>query len=114
MLKSIKQYKLKQNINKEDLVNAGFKNGGWQSQFKDPKVSYSIELINDEIELHIEIETNTMKFDCFDNVLVLDEDFGQPYGTFYGDKEFEYLNRVIEKYNIVMDKFVDKGVFERC
>lgn len=106
----IKQYKLKPNITKEDLLNAGFKLGGWQSKFTEPKVNYGIELINDEINLFIEIETNTMKFDCYDNILILDEDFGQPYGAFYGDNEFDYLNKVIEKYNFIMDSFVEKGI----
>jgi hypothetical protein len=32
MLKSINQYKLKPNITKEDLIKAGFKEGGWQSK----------------------------------------------------------------------------------
>jgi len=112
MLSSIKQYKLKPNITKEDLLKAGFKNGGWQSQFKEPKVSYSTELVNDEIELHIEIETDTMKFDCYDNVLILDEDFGQPYGAFYGNSQSSYLSKVIDKYNTAMDNFIEKGIFE--
>lgn len=108
----IKQYKLKPNVTKEDLLKAGFKNNGWQSQFKEPKVSYSTELINDEIALNIEIETDTIKFDCYDNILILDKNFGQPYGAFYGNSEFEYLNRVIKNDNIKMEKLVKKGIFE--
>ena len=112
MLKSINQYKFKQNTTREDLIKAGFRNGGWQTEFKEPKVSYNTYLV-DEMKLNIEIETDTMKFDCYDNVLILDEDFCQPYGAFYMDKEFDYLNKVIKKYNMVMDEFVKKGVFTK-
>jgi hypothetical protein len=111
MLPTIKQYKLKPDITKEDLLNAGFKEGGWQKEFNDPKVNYYIPLI-DEISLHIEIETNTMQFDSIDNVLILDEDFGQPYGAFYRDIEFEYLNKAIDKYNIIMDGLIEKGILQ--
>lgn len=111
MLPSIKQYKLKPNITREDLLKAGF------SEFKagiilnKPVACYSTTII-DEIELYIEIEIDTMKFDCYDNVLILDADFCQPYTPFYGDSEFNYLNKVIEKYNIKMDNLVSKGVLE--
>lgn len=109
---SIKQYKLKPNTTRENLLNAGFKDGGWQMQFCNPKVSYTTTLI-DSIELHIEIITYPpIDFDCINNVLILDEDFCQPYSPFYGDIEFEYLNKVIHRYNEVMDRFVKKGIFE--
>jgi hypothetical protein len=112
MLKSINQYKLKPNITKEDLIKAGFKEGGWQSKFKKPKVYY-FAYLTDDISLNIEIETDTMKFNCIDNVFVLDEAFCQAYSAFYADNEFDYLNKVIKKYNIVMDRFVEKGIFKK-
>lgn len=108
---SIKQYKLKPNVTKKDLFKAGFKEGGWQKKFKDPKVSYYAILV-DEIELHIEIETDTMEFNCIDNVLVLDADFCQPYTPFYGESKSKYLNDVIRNYNIIMDNLVHKDILE--
>lgn len=112
MLKEIKQYKLKPNITKEDLIKAGFKEGGWQKQFKEPKVSYYTKLI-DSIGLYIEMETNPIQFNCFNNVLVLDEEFCQPYIPFYNsDYIFNFLSKVIKKYNYEMDILVAKGIFE--
>jgi hypothetical protein len=111
MLSSIKQYKLNSKTTKEDLLKAGFQNGGFLKRFKHPKVNYSISLV-DDIELLIEIETNTMKFDWLDNLVILDGSFCQPYYPFYKDKKFNFLNKVIKEYHAVMDQFVEKGVFE--
>ena len=107
MLNNIKRYQLKSNITKEKLIEAGFnKDNNFQ------KFNYFRNLI-DDIELHIEIETNSIEFDDFDNVLVLDSSFGQPYTPFYtAEINFEYLDKVIHNYNMQMDKLVDKGVLE--
>ena len=107
MLNSIKGYQLKSNITKEKLIEVGFnKDNNFQ------KFNYFRNLI-DDIELHIEIETNPIEFDDFDNVLVLDSSFGQPYTPFYTAKiSFEYLDKVIKNYNIQMDKLVNKGVLD--
>jgi len=114
MLPSIKQYKLRPDTTKEDLLKAGFKEGGWQTQFKNPKVNYTEKLI-DSINLHIEIEIDSViHFDCFDNVLVLDDDYCQPYSPFYTYEPIKnrYLNLVVKRYNMVMDEFIKKGVFK--
>lgn len=69
----------------------------------------------DSIELHITIKTNPIKFDDFEDTLVLDDDFCQPYTPFYGDnykkdvKDFPFLEKVIDRYNQVMNS---QGVFE--
>ena len=59
MLKKVKRYELVENITKEDLLKAGFKEGGWDSYILNPKVSYSCVLYKD-IELHIEISTSNL------------------------------------------------------
>ena len=112
MLKEVKRYDLSLNITKEDLLNAGFKEGGWDSYILDPKVSYSCVLYED-IELHIEISTsssNKIKFNDYDNVLVFDDEIGQPYFPFYKGIRTEYIHKVIEKYNEKMDEFKEKGI----
>jgi len=112
MLNSIKRYQLKSDITKEKLIEVGFKNSDWQEKFKKPMVNYFANLI-DDIELHIEIKTDLMEFDDFENVLVLDSNFGQPYTPFYNAKiSFEFLDKVIENYNMQMDKLVDKGILD--
>ena len=87
MLKEVKRYELVENITKEDLLKAGFKEGGWDSYILNPKVSYSCVLYED-IELHIEISTSSkkIKFNDYNNVLVFDDEIGQPYFPFYKGK----------------------------
>lgn len=102
-------YKLKNNITKDDLLVLGFKEGSWQSQYKDIEcLSKSIELVG-SIYLYITIKTNPMEFDDFVDILVLDDDFCQPYTPFYGDNykqnidDYSYLQRVVSRYNQVID-----------
>lgn len=104
-------YKLKDNITRRDLIELGFKEGNWQSKYKDIEcVSKSIMLFGD-INLNICIKTNPMEFDDYEDVLMLDDAFCQPYTPFYGDnykKEiagFRFLEKVIDKYNEAMDSF---------
>ena len=108
-----KGYKLKDSITVDDLLNAGFKDGYWN--YKDGDcVSRSIQLM-DSIELELFVKTNPMNFDDFENVIIMDSAFGQPYTPFYGDnyKEYieggSYLTEVIKKYNEVMDNL---NIFE--
>lgn len=109
-------YKLKNNVTKEYLLDLGFKEGSWQSEYKNIHcVSKNIQLI-ESIELHITIRTNPMSFNDFEDVLVLDEDFCQPYAPFYGknykklNDDYGYLQKVISRYNQAMDL---QGVFEK-
>jgi len=113
MLKEVKRYELVENITKEDLLKAGFKEGGWDSYILNPKVSYSCVLYED-IELHIEISTSSkrIRFNDYNNVLVFDDEIGQPYFPFYKGIETEYIHKVIEKYNQKMDEFKEKGILK--
>lgn len=108
-----KSYKLKDDITSEHLLNIGFKEGYWN--YKDGEcVSKSIQLM-DSMELELFVKTNPMNFDDFENVIVMDSDFCQPYVPFYGDNYKKvidggnYLTEVIKRYNEEMDKL---GVFE--
>ena len=56
------------------------------------------------------VEGSLIGWNDFDSVLILDDDFGQPYTPFYGENwgeeitDFPILGKVIEKYNEFMDK----------
>ena len=114
----IKRYKLKRNITKEKLVALGFKSGGsWIKKdaelflskcflYKDTHFEYSIG---------IAFSSNINDWNDFDNLLILDEDFCQPYTPFYGDNygkdiiDFPTLENVITNYNNFMDSL---GILE--
>lgn len=109
-------YKLKDGITKQQLVDMGFREGAWQSEYKDIDcVSIIIKLIED-IELNLVVKTDPMEFDDFKDVLVLDSAFCQPYTPFYGDNykqvidSYGYLQKVVKRYNEVMNTI---GIFER-
>ena len=88
MRKKIKNYKLTEDISIEKIKEIGFKKGGFMKEIPSPKYTYRKSLL-DEIELCIEIsvnEDNSLSFDDFNNILVLDEDFCQPYIPFYDEK----------------------------
>lgn len=63
----------------------------------------------DPVELNVGFNT-VDDWDDFEYVLILDDDFGQPYTPFYGDNygkeisDFEFLQKVIRRYNEEMDK----------
>ncbi len=111
----INTYKLKNGVSKEDLSKLGFREGSWHSLYEGTDCMSKFINLYDSIELHITIKTNPIKFDDFEDTLVLDDDFCQPYTPFYGDnykkdvKDFSFLEKVIDRYNQVMDS---QGVFE--
>jgi len=112
----INNYKLKHNINIGDLKKLGFKEGSWLGEYEGVDVmSTDIGLISG-IELHIAIRIDNMEFDDFDDILVLDSEFCQPYTPFYETcnykKEvtnFKFLKKVIAQYNKTMDSL---SIFE--
>ena len=71
-----------------------------------------------EISIVIAFDSSNLEsWNDFDNVLVLDEDFCQPYTPFYGDNykkevsEFPFLEWVISEYNALFDSL---PVFEKA
>lgn len=114
----IKRFKLKDNITKEDLIALGFKNGGsWIKKDAELFLSKCFVYKKTDFECSIDIafSSNINDWNDFDNVLVMDEDFGQPYTPFYGDNygkdinNFPTLEYTIFKYNEFMSGL---GIFE--
>lgn len=114
----IKRFKLKDNITKKELISLGFKSGGsWIK--KDAELFLSKCFYHKdthfEYSIGITFSSNINDWNDFDNVLVLDEDFCQPYTPFYGGNfgkdiaNFPILENVIIKYNEFMS---DLGIFE--
>lgn len=107
MAAQINRYKLIEEIRLDDLKSLGFKNGGSWINNK-CEVFKAIPLAND-IELNIGYSGKD-DWNDFDFVLVLDDEFGQPYTPFYGDNygkvitNFKTLQKIIQRYNEEMDK----------
>lgn len=111
-----KSFKLKKDVTKKTLINLGFRHGNWQKEYKGVEcLSKHFNLFRD-IDLHVVVKTKEMEFDDFDDTLVLDDAFGQPYTPFYGDNykkevcDFEFLEKVIDRYNEIMENI---GIFEK-
>lgn len=104
----IKRYKLKDEIDAEFLLKNGCKEGGTYVQ---PDAKYLIfRTLCDSISLDIAFPEDLSRWNDDDYILVIDEDFGQPYGPFYkfyAQKRIEgyspFLTKVMKKYNEVMD-----------
>lgn len=110
----IKHYKLRDGIAKEDLEAAGFHSGSWQRKDDHEWMSMWRPLY-DEIEIDIDVDLTTREWDDFENVLVMDDDFGQPYTPFYNylngkTNLFQILEHVVDAYNNFMDTLVKQGV----
>ena len=97
----IKDYTLKENLSVNDLIENGFdkafdgKNKYYKHFGLTDNVGVMIEVIDDNDEVKLS------------NIWVLDEDFGQPYISFYlykkGEIEcFPFLQQIIEEYNYKM------------
>jgi len=123
----INTYVLKPNVTIADLQALKVRDGGdWINKESRYFLSgnYSIKR-NFEFSINIAFKENIQDWNDFDNILVLDEDFCQPYTAFYNHNykkdvsNFEYLEYVIQKYNEYMDRFeifekrddIDKTVF---
>lgn len=114
----IKRFKLKDNITKDDLIALKFRNGGsWIKEDAELFLSRYFKYGKYDFEYSIDIafSSDINDWNDFDNVLVMDEDFGQPYTPFYGDNygkdinNFPVLEMVINKYNQFMSSL---GIFE--
>ena len=106
-----KRFRLKPNVTMDLIKACGFKPGGDGWIHKDAVVFKSWKL-NEDISLNIAFPDNLGEWNDFDFVLVLDEEFGQPYTPFYeAKKHFEFLDRVIKRYNAIMTSMT---LFEEC
>ena len=112
-----KSYKLKYIPTKEQLIKLGARSGGtWINQYSDLYISIAREFPDSWGDFIIfigfpDFEKGLAEWDDFSFVLVLDDEFGQPYTPFYGKnykkdiQNFPCLECVIEKYNEFMDHF---------
>ena len=106
----INRYKLKDGITEKELSKYNLRNGG-KYIMADATTFLSEKLIKD-ITLDLCFPKNLSKWNDFDYILVLDEEFGQPYTPFYNFIDGEtpnnvspFLRRVVANYNRVMDSF---------
>ena len=112
-----KSYKLKYIPTTEQLIKLGARPGGaWINQYSDLYISITREFPDSCGDFIISIvfpdfEEGLAEWDDFSFVLVLDDEFGQPYTPFYGKnykkdiQNFPCLECVIEAYNKFMDSF---------
>ena len=112
-----KSYKLKYIPTKEQLIKFGARPGGtWINQYSDLYISIAREFPGSCGDFIIcigfpDFEKGLAEWDDFSFVLVLDDEFGQPYTPFYGKnykkdiQNFPCLECVIEAYNKFMDSF---------
>lgn len=115
----IKRFKLKEGRpTQEDLEKYGFREGGGYL-IKDAKwfISKIIRKKDKsyqdyELSFSMAFQEDLLKFNDFDNILVLDEEFCQPYTPFYGYMEnngnkepFPFLAWIISEYNEWMSGF---------
>lgn len=113
----IKRFKLKEGRpTQEDLDRYGFRSGGsWIDKGADIFVSYMWRKPDPryqdwEISFNMCIKKDRSDFNDFDNILVLDEEFCQPYTPFYEfmDKKtepFPFLAEVVSAYNEWISQF---------
>ena len=112
-----KSYKLKYIPTKEQLIKLGAQPGGtWINRYSEWLFSFTGEFPDScgDFVIYIgfpDFEKGLVEWDDFNFVLVLDDDFGQPYTPFYGKnykqdiQNFPCLECVIEAYNKFMDSF---------
>ena len=112
-----KSYRLKYIPTKERLIELGARPGGtWINKDSDLYISVVREFPDScgDFIIYIgfpDFEEGLVEWDDFNFVLVLDDDFGQPYTPFYGKnykkdiQNFPCLECVIEAYNKFMDSF---------
>ena len=98
------KFKLKDNITLDEIKKEVKKkhisfadNGMWVHK---DSVFVIWVTIADDITLNVAFPENLSKWNDFDFILLLDEDFGQPYVPFYeSKKDFPFLNKVKINYN---------------
>ena len=108
MLKTVKHYEMADDLEPKTLEKLGFLN------FSN-KYSKCINLFED-IELYVNIMVNedgSLSFEDYENIDVIDDEYGQYYSPFYESrKPFHYLEIIVLRYNEEMDKLVQAGVFK--
>ena len=106
----IHRFRIKSNVTPGDLENLGVRKGG---VFVNPSAEWVYFMhLSDDVTLNIAFPKDLASWNDFDFVLLLDEDFGQPFTPFYrylneGRKHTsgpnEYLKNIIQQYNAAME-----------
>lgn len=112
----IKRFKLKDGVTRDKLLSLGFTNGGswvFNEEEDEADVFRSFYFYKEDADFNVSVSIafrkNIYDWDDFSNVLVLHEDFCQPYTPFYDyfnskeiPSDFKALEFVVEKYNELM------------
>lgn len=110
----IKRYALKDGTTLKDIKNVGGREGGtWINNESELFISkcFYYKPLDFEFSIGIAFKKDILDWDDYANVLVLDEDFCQPYISFYGEnfgKDITgspVLEHCIKQYNEYMDSF---------
>jgi hypothetical protein len=108
------------------LTNTGFKKGFWREPEKLSHywMTYHFCLFNSEKErisyefsFDVAIDIYDLKsWNDFDNLEVIDDDFGQPYYAFFRAQDsghsFPFLDMIIKKYENQMSKLVEAKILK--
>ena len=104
-----KSYKLKYVPTVQQLRDAGFRPGG--SWMHENAFMFAERRFAHKLSVSICFLPDLDVWDDFNNILVLDEEFGQPYTPFYSEnykkdiKYFPVLESCIRQYNDFLDSF---------
>ena len=105
--KAINKYRIKEGTTIEDILKElkakniqNAEGGSWVN-----KNAYHVlwKVLVSSIEVDIALPKDLSEWDDFDYVLVMDDDFGQPYTPFYSEESFPALLNIIGHYNKFMD-----------
>ena len=111
LIMKINRYQIKESVTLETLLKYRFMKHNSPATYIYKDVIYTRNIpLYDDIELYIGFPEDLSRWNDFDYVLVMDDQFGQPYTPFHNYlngkcKEFPYLQKVIKEYNRVMDSF---------
>jgi hypothetical protein len=108
------------------LTDTGFKEGFWREpeKFNHHWMTHHFCLFNSEKEKNsyefsfdVAIDLDDLKsWNDFDNLEVIDDDFGQPYYAFFRAQDsghsFPFLDMIIKKYENQMNKLVKAKILK--
>lgn len=103
--KKIKRFKLRDGVTMNSIraTHKDIREGG---AYMTPDSEWFLcKTLHEEIEANICFPHDLSRWNDFDHIILIDEDFGQPYEPFYGQNygreinDFPFLEDVIESYN---------------
>lgn len=106
----IKRFKLRDGVTEEKLIKYGCKQGGtWvtENAILFTRKWDKFKPTHFEFTIYVTFNKDVQDWNDYDNVLILDEDFCQPYEPFYLHyneevENFPTLEYLVEKYNEYM------------